>query len=53
MNELIIAGILSLIALACLILYGVPSIIVDFILRVLRHRKMMRPQNVYFRWEVR
>lgn len=53
MNELIIAGILSLIALACLVAYGVPSTVIGFILRVLRHRKMMRPQNVYFRWEVR
>ena len=53
MNELIITGILSLIALACLVAYGVPSTIIGFILRVLRHRKMMRPQNVYFRWEVR
>lgn len=53
MNELICAFILLMIAMACLILYGVPSIIIGFILRVLRHRKMMRPQNVYFRWEVR
>lgn len=53
MNELIIAGILSLIALACLVAYGVPSTVIGFILRVLRHRKMMQPQNVYFRWEVR
>lgn len=52
MNELIIAGILSLIALACLVAYGVPSTIIGFILRRVNHHRMMRPQNVYFRMEV-
>lgn len=52
MNELIIAGILSLIGLGCLVAYGVPSTIIGFILRIVRHHKMMQPQNVYFRMEV-
>lgn len=52
MNELIIAGILSLIALACLIAYGIPAAVIGFICRRVGHHKMMQPQNVYFRWEV-
>lgn len=52
MNELIVAGILSLIALACMIVTRIPAIIVGFILRRVDHHRMMRPQNVYFRMEV-
>lgn len=48
MNELIIAGILAAIALACLCAFGIPHIICRAILRICRHEKMMRPQNVYF-----
>jgi predicted RND superfamily exporter protein len=48
MNELIVAGILAAIALACLCVFGIPYIIFRSILRIVRHEKMMRPQNVYF-----
>ena len=48
MNELIVAGILAAIALACLIVAGIPHSIFRIILRIYRHERMMKPQNVYY-----
>ena len=48
MNVMITLGILSAIGLACAVVCGVPSIIIGFILRRVRHHKLMQPQNVYF-----
>lgn len=48
MNVLITLGILSAISLMCAMMFGFSSFIIGCILRRVRHRKLMQPQNVYF-----
>lgn len=52
MNELIIAGILAAIGLVCAAVFSVPYAVARIGAKEYKHRKLMQPQNVYFRWEV-